>query len=127
MMQKILLHQGKEISQQTFYLGDYPQHSIQEWADLIITEMGKPRKAAVFPIFILRFLAKIGDAFKLIGWHDPPLTSFRLNNMLTGGHYPIEKTQDLVGELPFNLKNGVRFTLLWMKEKHLLRHELGSD
>ncbi|GIR15914.1 MAG: hypothetical protein CM15mP28_3840 [Pseudomonadota bacterium] len=36
-------------------------------------------------------MAKIGDTLKLLGWNDPPLTSFRLNNMLTGAHYPIEK------------------------------------
>ena len=121
MMQTILFHEEKDISQNTYYLGDYPQHSIQEWADLIRTELGKPGKTPVFPIAGLRLLAKIGDALKLLGWNDPPLTSFRLNNMLTGAHYPIEKTQAVVGELPFSLRDGVRHTLEWMAQEGLIQ------
>ena len=44
MMKKILYGEEKSISHNTYYLGDYPQHSIQEWADLIRTELGKPGK-----------------------------------------------------------------------------------
>ena len=126
MMQKLLLHQGTDVSLQTFYLGDYPQHSIQEWANLIRTELGKTGNTPVFPIGWLKLLAKVGDVCKFFGWSDPTLTSFRLNNMLTGAHYPIEKTQEIVGELPFNLQAGVRQTLEWMELQGLLRHKLGS-
>ena len=126
MMQRLLLYHGTEISKQTFYLGDYPQNSIQEWADLIRTELGKPGKTPSFPISGLRLLAKVGDLFKVLGWNDPLLTSFRLKNMLTGAHYPLEKTREVVGELPFSLKQGVRQTLLWMEKQGLLRHKLAS-
>ena len=121
MMQKILLHQEKDVSHQTFYLGDYPQHSIQEWADLIRQQLGRPGKIPVFPIGVMRLLAKGGDFCKTLGWSDPPITSFRLNNMLTGAHYPIEKTQEVVGELPFNLQEGVQQTLDWMAQEGLIQ------
>ena len=117
MMQKLLFHQGKDVSRKTFYLGDYPQNSIQEWADLIRSELGKSGKNPVFPISGLRLLAKAGDMLKVLGWSDPPLTSFRLNNMLTGANYPLEKTQGLVGKLPFSLQEGVSQTLYWMKQQ----------
>lgn len=123
MMQKLLLHEGNEVSRKTYYLGDYPQHSIQTWADLIRTELGKPGKTPVLPVSVLRLLAKAGDCCKALGWIDPPLTSFRLNNMLTGAHYPIEKTKLIVGELPYSLAEGIQQTLKWMDQESLLRNK----
>ena len=120
-MQKILFHEEKNVSQQTFYLGDYHENSIQEWADLIRTELGKSGKTPVFPIVGLRLLAKVGDVCKVLGWNDPPLTSFRLRNILTGANYSIEKTQVIVKELPFSLQHGVQQTLIWMEKQGLLR------
>jgi len=122
MMQKLLLQAGRDVHQQTFYLGDYPQHSIQEWADLIRQELGRPGKTPVFPIGAMRLIARIGDACKALGWSDPPLTSFRLNNMLTGAHYPIKKTEEIVGALPFTLQDGVQQTLDWMRQEGMLRN-----
>ncbi len=122
MMQKLLLQAGRDASQQTYYLGDYPQHSIQEWADLIRQELGRAGKTPVFPIGAMRQIARFGDACKALGWSDPPLTSFRLNNMLTGAHYPIEKTEEIVGTLPFTLQDGVQQTLDWMGKEGMLRN-----
>ena len=122
MMQKLLLQAGRDVHQQTFYLGDYPQHSIQEWADLIRQELGRPGKTPVFPIEAMRLIARIGDACKALGWSDPPLTSFRLNNMLTGARYPIEKTEEIVGTLLFTLQDGVQQTLDWMGKEGMLRN-----
>ena len=56
-----------------------------------------------------------------ISFHDPPLTTFRLKNMLTGAHYPIEKTQNIVGQLPFSMEDGVHQTLEWMREEKLIK------
>ena len=68
----------------------------------------------------------LGDTLKLLGWNDPPLTSFRLNNMLTGAHYPIEKTQAVVGELPFSLQEGVQETLEWMAQQRMLQNKFSA-
>ncbi len=117
MMHKLLLNMEKDVNQQTYYLADYPEVSIQEWADLIRTEFGKPGKTQVFPVSVLRLLAKVGDLLQVMGWSDTPLTSFRLNNMLTGAHYPIEKTREIIGELPFSIQEGVQQTLNWMRQQ----------
>ena len=82
----------------------------------IRSELGKPGKTPVFPIDGHRLLGKVGDLLKFLGWCDPPLTSFRLNNILTGAHYPIENIQAVVSEMPFSLQEGVRQTLEWMKQ-----------
>jgi len=121
MMLHFLIDADGKVGGQTYYLGDYPQHSIQEWADLIRNELGKAGKTRVFPIVGLRLLAKVGDFCKFFGWSDTPLTSFRLNNMLTGAYYPIKITQDIVGNLPFSLREGVHQTLDWMEQQGLLR------
>ena len=66
-------------------------------------------------------MAYIGDLLKKMGWQDPPLTTFRLKNLLTGAHYPIEKTQKLVGQLPFSMEEGIYQTLEWMREEKLIK------
>ena len=45
--------------------------------------------------------------------------------MLTGAHYPIEKTQKIVGELPFTQQEGVQRTVKWMDQQGLLRNKVG--
>jgi hypothetical protein len=45
--------------------------------------------------------------------------------MLTGAHYPIEKTQKIVGKLPFTLQEGVQQTVEWMDQQGLLRNKVG--
>ena len=121
MMQHLLLHPDGQVGCQTYYLGDYPEHSIQEWADQIRQMLGRSGKTPVSPVSILWGLANIGDLLKKMGWQDPPLTTFRLKNILTGAHYPIEKTQKLVGKLPFSMKDGVRLTLEWMRKEKLIK------
>ena len=69
-------------------------------------------------------MAKIGDLLQKFGWSEPPITNFRLNNMLTGAHYPIEKTEAVVGQLPYSFEKGVRSTLSWMYEQNLVKHKL---
>ena len=68
-------------------------------------------------------MAMVGDLLIKMGWNDPPITTFRLNNMLTGSHYPIEKTQEVVGDLPYTLEEGVNQTLCWMYEQGLVRNK----
>ena len=77
-------------------------------------------KNPVFLVSVLRVWHVLGELLKRMWWSDPPLTKFRLNNMLTGAHYPIEKTQKIVGELPYSLNERVLKTLDWMYEEKLI-------
>jgi len=100
---------------QTFYIADYPDRPVREWAELIQKETGGP-KVRTAPIWLMRLIATAGDLLKMTRiWPEPPLTNFRLSNMLTGSHYPSEKTEAVVGSLPFSLEAGVRETVDWMR------------
>ena len=123
MLQTLARYPDDSVNSCTYYFGDYPEHSIQEWADIIRKSIGKG-KTPVFPIALLRLMAMTGDLLQKLGWSEPPITNFRLNNMLTGSHYPIEKTEKIVGILPFSFEAGVRETLDWMYEQDLVKHKL---
>lgn len=119
MMYKILFHPTSEVHRQTYYLSDWPETSTNEWAEEINRQFdGKPIRTVPLPL--LSVAAKGGDLLKRIG-KEPPLTTFRLNNMRTGGSYPVENTKRIVGDLPYSLSDGVRETILWMREQGLLR------
>ena len=122
MLQTLVQYPDETVNGGTYYLGDYPEHSIQEWADMIRKSIGKG-KTLVFPKSLLRFMAICGDVLQKLGWAEPPITNFRLNNMLTGSHYPIEKTEKIVGQLPYSFEEGVRNTISWMYDQKLVKHQ----
>ena len=122
MLMKILLNDDPEISEKTFYLADYPWYSTKEWANTIQRSLNS-KSINTAPLWILRFVAVIGSGIKKLFNYDPPLTSFRLNNMLTGGVYPVENTMRVVGKLPFNLEEAVFITAQWMFENNLIKHK----
>ena len=66
------------------------------------------------PVIILKMIALIGDLLKILGLEDPPITSFRLKNILTGAFYPIENTERIVGKLPYSVEDGINITVEWM-------------
>ena len=115
MMAKILFGAEQDVHGKTFYISDYPGFTTRQWADVIRTEMGGGKIKSV-PVWILRIAGFGGDLLRKLGWEDPPISSFRLNNMLTGGLYPIASTMNLCGVLPFTLQEGVRETIKWMRE-----------
>ena len=110
MIHQILLSEG---SNRVFYLADYPQISVQDWANLIYKNTNHKKDLRTFPVFILRLFAKVGDFLSLIGL-SPPLTSSRLNNMLVSKEYPTSNTQEIVGKLPFDREKSVIETIKWM-------------
>jgi len=98
---------------QTFYLGDYPPLELKQFADLISIEYGGTGVPEI-PLVILRFAAFLGDLIKYIGYKKVPLTSFRLDNIVTDMTYDLKPLQNIVGNLPFTMTEGVRTTLTWM-------------
>jgi hypothetical protein len=51
----------------------------------------------------------------MIGYKSPPITSFRLDNIMTNMDYDTSKVEEVVGSLPFNLEEGTRITHNWYK------------
>lgn len=101
------------VSGKTFYLADYPPIDVLNMANLIRETMQKSNVRSA-PLFALHVIAKIGDFAKSIGYKHPPLTSFRLANLLTPMIYDVTELESVVGDLPFSLEEGVAATLNWI-------------
>jgi len=75
MMLTLLQYHDDTVNGGTYYLGDYPENSIHEWADVIRKNIRKG-KAVVFPIKLMRLIAMAGDLLKK--WagliHQPQLS-----------------------------------------------------
>ena len=100
----------------TFYLADYDPIDVREMAELIQTMM-EVRKIKTVPVSALRAAAVVGDLAKKLGWKAPPLTSFRLDNLLTNMVYDLEPLREVAGPLPYSLQEGVKKTIEWMRKE----------
>ena len=122
MMMEILINKNPKINKKTFYLADYPWYSTRKWAKQIQKTLGTSRIKTA-PFWLLKLIAKVGDFIKWIFRYDPPLTTFRLNNMMTGGEYFIKNTKEVCSDLPFSLKKSVYITSKWMYDKHKIKNK----
>src|SRR5690606_35235220 len=102
--------------EKTIYLTDYPPIELKTWSDLISSRINN-NKTREIPVFILKFIASIGDIFSKLGWKSVPLTTFRYNNMITNMVYDTSELETICGQLPFNLEEGVNITVDWMENK----------
>lgn len=102
------------VAGKTFYLADYPPIDVAVMANAIQRALGvKPIKTV--PVGLLRPAAWVGDCLKAFGWRNPPLTSFRLDNLLTPMVHDLDPLRKIVGELPYSMEEGVRLTAGWLK------------
>lgn len=109
-----ILFAPKETLEQNYYLTDYPAIDLKEWANMVSMEFNN-KKAKVIPMLPLKVAAKFGDLLQKMGWQNPPLTTFRLNNLITHMVYNTQTLEKLCGKLPYDLKEGVVITTDWMK------------
>lgn len=104
----------EKVNGKTFYLADYTPVNVKDMADRIQKTIGAKRIKTV-PVFLLRLLAVAGDLLKCFGRVSPPLTSFRLNNLLTDMIYDLTPIKNITGELPYCLDEGIKATVDWMR------------
>jgi nucleoside-diphosphate-sugar epimerase len=114
-----LLEGPESVCGGVFYLADYPDYRIDEWAGCIQRTLQAPRILNV-PLLLLQLGAAAGDWLNASGWVEPPLTRFRLRNMLTASSFDMSRLQSLSGPLPFDLENAVRRTVDWLYEQGLV-------
>jgi GlcNAc-P-P-Und epimerase len=101
------------VAGRTFYLADYPPIELAEWGDCIQRAMGaRPIRTA--PRTILQVGALAGDLLKLAGWGEVPITTFRLENLLTPMVHDLQPLEEIVGPLPYSVEEGVAATVEWM-------------
>jgi hypothetical protein len=110
-----ILFETKENLDLTYYLTDYPPLDLKEWSDMVSKEFGI-KKTKEIPMPILRLASKVGDLMQKAGWQNPPLTTFRLNNLITHMVYDTKSLERVCGELPYTLQEGVEITASWLKD-----------
>jgi nucleoside-diphosphate-sugar epimerase len=121
-LQRLSYYPAEKLHGRTLYLGDYPPTNIYDMANLI-QEATQARPIRTVPQWPLTAAAFAGDLLQRAGWAEPPLTSFRLNNLLTEMVYDLGLLQGAVGSLPYSLKDGVRETVSWIRKQHKTRRE----
>jgi nucleoside-diphosphate-sugar epimerase len=114
-IRRFLTVPSETVHGRTFYLADYTPIEIREMAETIRRHFGAPPVRAA-PIAIMKPLAAMGDIMRKLGWYNPPLTSFRLNNLRCQMVYDLSRTAAVVGELPYSVESGVAHTVEWMQQ-----------
>ncbi|WP_262690027.1 NAD-dependent epimerase/dehydratase family protein [Kordiimonas aestuarii] len=115
-LKTMLMHADESaVLEKTFYLCDYPPLEVREWADLISRHLNA-RRASTVPYALIKFMALGGDILKKLGYLSAPITSFRLDNIMTPMVHETAATEKLCGELPYSLEDGVRETCAWLRD-----------
>ncbi len=117
-LEKLLTSNPEHLQGKTLYLSDYQPIEVKEWADLIARKNGTTPPREV-PVELLQVLAFVGDWLKRWGWKKPPLTTFRLKNLMTNMLYDITELESVCGPLPFTIESGVDLTLEWLNKRKL--------
>ena len=107
------------VAGRTFYLADFEPVRVRDWAELISREMGLPPPRQI-PVGALRAAAKVGDVAAGLGWKSPPLTSFRLRNLLSNSVSDTAPLEEVIGALPYSLGEGVAMTVNWLRTVGLI-------
>lgn len=101
------------IHNKVFYLGDWPEYKISDWANEIAATV--PYKVKTFPLLFFKGLGKFGDLCKMIGIKFP-MTSFRLKNMTTDNVHDLGPIRNIIPNLPSSRIEGVLKTVNWIKK-----------
>lgn len=105
----------EKVNGQVFFTLDYPAIDILGFGTAIQKAVGsKPIRQV--PMSFLRGLATTGDILKAAGMRNPPLTSFRLNNLITPMEYEHQREEAICGKLPFTMEEGVERTVRWLRD-----------
>jgi nucleoside-diphosphate-sugar epimerase len=112
-IEKILFSNTFDDLKKIYYIGDNPPINIEEWANEIADEVGF--KIVKLPYFIIKFLALLGDTLKLMKVNFP-MNSFRLRNMTTNNIIDLKDTYELLENLPYTRRDGIKKTLNWIYE-----------
>ena len=116
---------AERLHRRVLYLADYEPVVVSEWADMIRREWGAAPIREV-PLPVLQVAAKAGDGLKRLGWKNPPLTSYRLRNLLTPSPQDMEPLRELCGPLPYTQAEGTHLTTEWLRAQELGAEEKGK-
>jgi nucleoside-diphosphate-sugar epimerase len=102
---------------EVFYLVDYKETYIHQWAEVIREAFGAPA-IRTLPRSLAVLGARVGDLVKKLTGREMPINSRRLRNMsLDTSAVPMASIQRLCPELPYDLEKGVRETVDWFRSQ----------
>lgn len=104
---------GEKFESRIFYLGDKPDYDISEWGQEIADICG--RKIRHIPFCVIKLAAYVGDIIKLFGIM-PPMSSFRLRNMMTNNIMDVSQTFKYAPNPPYTRKQASEITVNWINE-----------
>lgn len=105
-----------DVDRKTFYVADADPADLFEMAEEIRRQAGAPRIRRI-PLALAKTAAMAGDLASAVGFKRFPLTSFRLNNILTEYVFDMSPTFKVSGPQPFQLRQGIEQTLAWLKSR----------
>jgi len=107
---------SETVNRRTLYLCDYPPLHVRQWAEMI-RESWRAARIISLPFSLLRSVAFAGDLLDRAGVKRVPLTSFRLDNLVTDMTYDTGLLEKLCGPLRYDLQEGVRLTVDWLSKR----------
>ena len=105
---------GGPLLGRTVYLADYVPIELKHWADTIQRALGV-RPVREVPLWVLQMAARVGDMLKALGYATPPMSSFRLKNLLTEMILDTSPLRSACGDMPYSTEEGVRITCDWLR------------
>lgn len=114
-IEQLVAARGGPLLGRTVYVADTEPVELHAWARSISAALGAPRVREV-PPGLLRAAAKVGDGLKALGYNRAPMTSFRLQNLLTDCLLDSGPIHQVSGPDPYTLDEAVQRTCRWMKE-----------
>ncbi len=112
-LQRLAARPPSDVHGNTFVVADYLPLGIRAWAESIREALGA-RPIRSVPVPLLKGAAIAGDAVERLRLGHAPLTSFRLNNLVSDMVYDTSPLEALVGPLPYTLTQGVERTVAWL-------------
>ncbi len=107
----------EKVSKKTFYLADLDPTDLKTMSEIIRHESDSS-KIHQIPLILAKLLAFIGDVLKAtFRWRFVPLTSFRLNNILTEYVYDLKPIHEIMKIEPISLKSGIKTTIKNVKSR----------
>lgn len=97
-----------------FYLADQIPIDISDWANQIISVSKKGRIFRPYR-WVLKIIALVGDLLEFLGFKNLPMTSFRLNNMLTSAVFDMTDLHKICGDQRYSSQQGVEKTIKWIE------------
>lgn len=117
-LHRLMTGPDKGVLHRIFYLADDPPIEVSDLGRRISVELGR-RPPREVPITFMRSIARAGDLLELAGG-KAPITTFRLDNLMTPMLYDLEAIKALTGPLPFTLETSVPDTVQWLRYARLI-------